>query len=102
MQGGSKDDNVNRVRLGSSVDGIGGGDNYGVQGRCEETMINPSVIDAMFNEILALRRANGILRDRLHQCKRRNREDKVRIRNDYDKYIGELEMIRRFSRRMSE
>jgi len=32
--------------------------------------------------------------DRLHQCKRRNREDKVKLRNDLvaqDSYIGQLE-----------
>lgn len=47
--------------------------------------INQQAIDSLFVEVLELRRANGILLARLHQCKRRNREDKVKLRNTIHK-----------------
>ena len=49
-------------------------------------MINPNTIDAMFDEILELRRKNKETLDRLHVTKRQNREDKVKLRNELWEY----------------
>ena len=54
--------------------------------RTESMMIG--MVKELSQEINELRRQNTVLLDRLHQCKRRNREDKIKLRKQLSDILG--------------